>query len=113
MNIDFKGYNENVITLKADSTLPEGTQGVAVTLSGQGAVTKAPDNSFVLGVCLSVRNGYASVQTTGYTRVKTTGKLTPGCHPIISNGNGGVKENDAGQLHFVLDSVDGEAGILF
>ena len=113
MNIDFKGYNENIITLKADSTLPEGTQGVAVTLNGQGTATLAPENSYVLGVCLSVRNGYASVQTTGYARVKTTGTLTPGCHPILSNGNGEVAEKEAGRLHFVLDSVDGEAGILF
>ena len=113
MNIDFKGYNENVITLKADSTLPEGAQGATVTLSGQGTATLAPDNSFVLGVCLSVRNGYASVQTTGYTRVKTTGKLTPGCRAILSDGKGGVKASDSGKLHFVLDSTDNEAGILF
>ncbi|MGN0475725.1 MAG: hypothetical protein ACI4HM_00145 [Ruminococcus sp.] len=113
MNIDFKGYNENIITLKADSTLPEGTKGVAVTLSGQGTATLAPENSFVLGVCLSVRNGYASVQTTGYARVKTTGNLTPGCRAILSDGKGGVKASDSGKLHFVLDSIDGEAGILF
>lgn len=113
MNIDFKGYNENIITLKADKTLPEGTKGVTVTLNGQGTVTLAPENSFVLGVCLSVRNGYASVQTTGYARVKTTATLVPGCRPLLSNGNGGVVENEVGRLHFVLDSVEGEAGILF
>ena len=113
MNIDFKGYNENIITLKADETLPEDTQSVAVTINSQGTATMAPENSYVLGVCLSVRNGYASVQTTGYARVKTTGTLAPGCRSILSNGNGGVVENEAGRLHFVLDSTDGEAGILF
>lgn len=112
MNINFKGYNENSVTMLADSTLKDGTENVLVTVGDNGTATKAKATKPFLGVCTCVRDGYATVQTRGYCKVKTSAKLTNGSCLLVAASDGKVAENTAGKMYFVLDSTDTEAGIL-
>lgn len=109
MNIDFKGYDEKSITLLAGSTLKVGD---TVTMSGDSTVVTGVENGFFVGVCTAIRGKYATVQTSGYVKVKTAEKLAPGYKPLLANGNGGVVKKDTGMMKLVLTSTNTEAGIL-
>lgn len=112
MNINFNGYDENSVTMLADSTLKDGVQNVLVTVGANGTATIGKVNKPFLGVCTCVRDGYATVQTRGYCKVNTTAKLSLGGVTLASTSDGKAVENTAGKMYFVLDSTDNEAGIL-
>ena len=73
MNVNFNGYGENVATFIADSALTEA--GVPVKISADGTVAKCASGDLFCGICLGVRDGYATVQLSGYVRVNTSAKL--------------------------------------
>ena len=76
MNVNFNGYGENVATFIADSALTEA--GVPVKISADGTVAKCASGDLFCGICLGVRDGYATVQLSGYVRVNTSAKLALG-----------------------------------
>lgn len=112
MNINFNGYDENSVTMLADTTLKDGEQNVLVTVGDNGTATVAKATKPFLGICTCVRDGYATVQTRGYCRVKTSAKLSLGSVSLVASSDGKVAENSAGKMYFVLDSTDNESGIL-
>ena len=112
MDINFTGYNETVITFIADGTLKEGVSGIVVKVTASGTVGKANEDDIFLGVLLSVRNGYASVQTSGYVKVNTASKIPVGAKILSADSEGGVYATEKGRQCFVLDSTPTQAGIL-
>lgn len=63
--ISFNGYNENSATF----TVAEGSalkKGDFVALSANKTVTAAAANSDIIGYCVDVNDGFATVQTQGY-----------------------------------------------
>lgn len=104
MDINFNGFNENVITLQADSSV---TKGCTVKMKTSGVVEKAGEGDRFCGVCLNVREGIAAIQLTGYTELKLTGSgVTPGYHALVSSGDGVMSSQD-GSEYLVL-CVDSE-----
>ena len=95
MNVDFKGYGENVATFIADSGVAVGN---IVKLSDNFKVVNAASGDDFIGVCVGVRSGYAAVQLSGYVEVPASarqngyrgGKRYGGCngserHKVQSN----------------------------
>ena len=104
MNINFNGYDENSVTMLADTTLKDGEQNVLVTVGANGTATAAKATKPFLGICTCVRDGYC--------KVKTSAKLSLGSVSLVASSDGKVAENSAGKMYFVLDSTDNESGIL-
>lgn len=76
MNVNFNGYGENVATFIADSSLTE--TGVPVKVSADGTVAKCAKNDVFCGVCTGLRAGYATVQLSGYAKMKAGAKIAVG-----------------------------------
>ena len=55
MNVNFKGFNENVLTFIAAAALTE--TGVPVKMSADGTVTKSGNGDPFIGICVGLRNG--------------------------------------------------------
>lgn len=112
MNINFNGYNENVVTMLCDSTLNDGDANVVVAVKEDATATKATTSDSILGVALAVRDGYCAVQTTGFAKVSAESKIPCGLKTLAPNGKGGVAVNSSGRALFVIESADDYAGIL-
>lgn len=110
MNVNFNGYGENVATFIADSALTE--TGVPVKISADGTVAKCASGDLFCGICLGVRDGYATVQLSGYARVNTSAKLALGYTKVAAGASGKVAASDSGRTLLVVDSTTTEAGII-
>ena len=59
MNNNFMGFMENTITFECDETVKTG---VPVKVIESGKVTACGEGDKICGVCMNVRDGFASVQ---------------------------------------------------
>ena len=105
MNVSFNGYNEGVATFEADSSVSKGT---IVTMHSSGKV-KAATSEFI-GVCRSVRAGYAAVQLDGYAVLPYTGTLSIGIVKLVVSSGKIKADSTNGREYLVLD-VDTTAGL--
>ena len=64
MNVNFNGYDENVLTFEAGTNLK--AAGVPVKMTDDGKVAACTSGDVFCGICLSLRDGYATVQLKGY-----------------------------------------------
>ena len=110
MNVNFNGYGENVATFSAESALTEA--GVPVKMSGDGTVTKCVADDDFIGICVSVRDGYAAVQLSGYARFATNSKITVGFQQLAAAANGKIAIKSGGRKLLVVDSTATEAGVI-
>ncbi|MEE0844362.1 MAG: hypothetical protein U0L75_08530, partial [Ruminococcus sp.] len=83
MNVNFKGFNENVLTFIAAAALTE--TGVPVKMSADGTVTKSGNGDPFIGICVGLRNGYAAVQVAGYAELPAAAKITVGYQNLAVN----------------------------
>ena len=100
MSVSVKGFNENVLTLKAASGL---TAGVPVSMSENDTVAAATE--VFCGVSVSVSGNYAGVQLTGMVTLPYTGTTAPavGYAALIADGAGGVKADSKGRSYLVVN----------
>ena len=98
MKVCFNGFGENVLTFETQGTIDVGDP---VMISGNGKVKKATSN--FCGICTGLRNGYASVQMSGYVRTAYTTAPEVG-YSKLSASNGKVTADDVnGREYLVLD----------
>jgi hypothetical protein len=110
MDIDFKGYNENVVTFLADETV---TAGKFVVMSDNNfKVTAAGSGDEIFGYCISVRDGYAAVQMSGYIEVPHAGKIGLGLVGLVTNRGLSVMENPTAIKHRVIFVDDTTIGFM-
>lgn len=111
MDVNFNGYNENVLTFIADSGITN--PGVPVKISASGKVSKCSTNDVFCGVCVNVRDGYAAVQLSGYVQLPATGTITPGYTKVAINSAGRVAaDSEHGKEMLVVYSTSNEVGII-
>ncbi len=99
MNVDFKGFNENVVTFEATSAVEEGN---LVKMNGNFKVAPCAENDNFIGVCVGVRDGYAAVQLSGYVELPFTGTAAVGMKGIVAGSASGAICIDAGQKRLVV-----------
>lgn len=109
MNVNFNGYGENVATFIAEGSV---SVGAPVKISGDGTVSACSSGDKFCGICLAVRDGYASVQLSGYISVSTTSEISVGYQTISAGANGKVATSDTGREYLVVDSTATTAGII-
>jgi len=71
MNIDFKGWNENVATFLTKNIKP----GELATMDGNFTVRAAENGNEIIGVCVGRRGDYAAIQLSGYVETKYTNSI--------------------------------------
>lgn len=112
MEIGFNGLNEACATFKAAEGLEAGN---VVCLDKNGVATACAAGDKLCGVALSVRDGYASVQISGFAEVKCEAGITAGYQSLSANGASGVKLAEQGGKEYLVlftDSVAGTCGIM-
>lgn len=87
-NVSFNGYGENVVTAIAADGLSKGS---VVKITGNYQVGACSDGNSFFGVVLSVRNGYAAVQTKGYFKIKKSGSINLGYQQMVAASSSSVK----------------------
>lgn len=111
MDINFNGYNENVLTFAIDDSIIKA--GTPVKMHSNGTVTACTESDTMIGVAVNVRNGYAAVQLSGYIEVKTDVSEVPvGYNKLVCTADGKVAISDNGREYLVLSSNQGVAGII-
>lgn len=108
MNINFNGFKENVLTFACDNTVEEGG---LVMMTSSGKVTKAAENSNFVGVCLSIRDGYAAVQLAGYAEAAKNGTINVGYNKLITAAEG-IKTGSSGTERLVIYSDESTVGFI-
>lgn len=105
--LSFNGFAEQVITLKGESDIAEGTP---VTIDTNGNVIKAEAGADFIGVLRKSRTGICSVQTHGYVQLNYSGTTVPnyGVCKIASAGDGSVKAGASGNLAYKVVYLDKE-----
>ncbi len=109
MNVDFKGYGENVATFLADDTVKEGT---LVKLSASYTVTACAAGDEIVGVCVNARDGYAAVQLSGYVELPSTAQIAVGYKGICAGNGVAVKTDTAATKHCVIYSGTKTVGFI-
>ena len=88
MNVNFNGYDENVLTFEAGINLK--TAGVPVKMTDDGKVTACTSGEVFCGICLSLRGGYATVQLKGYVTMPAKSKIAVG-YKKLAAGEGSAR----------------------
>ncbi len=109
MDINFNGYQENVITFIAASGVSAGS---LVKMSASGTVTACSNGDDFIGVCIDVRNGYAAVKTAGYTELAVSGDGVSVGYNTLSAAASGIKASENGREYLVITLGTGYAGII-
>lgn len=110
MNVTFNGYGENAVTFEADSTITKA--GVPVKMTDDGKVTACASGDVFCGVCLSVRDGYAVVQLSGYVNMPAKTKLAAGYKKLAAGENASVAVSTSGREYLVVNSTATSVGFI-
>lgn len=109
MNVDFKGYGENVATFLADNLVKEGD---LVKVSDNYKVTACTAGDPIMGVCVGVRDGYAAVQLSGYVEVPATALIATGYKGICANNSTTAKTDTNAKQYLVIYSTANTVGFI-
>ncbi len=108
MDINYNGYQENVLTFECDGTVEKGD---LVAMASSGKVAKAAENSAFIGKCLSVKGGYAAVQLSGYVETAKSGTISMGYTKLVAAASG-AKTGSSGKECLVIYSDDTNVGFI-
>ncbi len=103
MALSFLGYDEKVVTFKADESLEAGA---LVKISANETVAAANEGEIICGKVVNVRNGYAAVQLAGYMEATYTGDVNLGNIRLVADANGGVKNVEADGKEVLAINID-------
>lgn len=109
MNVDFKGYNENVATFVADETVQAGA---FVKMGGNFTVTACGADDEFIGVCVNARDGYCAVQLSGYVEAPATAVISTGYQALCASDSETVKAGTASNKYLVIYSDETKIGFI-
>lgn len=110
MNVNFSGYNENVVTFEVDESTV--VMGCPVKMTSSDTVGLCEDSDVMSGVALNVRNGYCAVQLTGYIEMPTDETFEVGYNKICAAADSKVKSSDSGREYLVVHTQPGVVGFI-
>lgn len=110
MNVNFSGYNENVVTFEVDESTV--VMGSPVKMASSDTVTLCGESDALQGVALNVRNGYAAVQLTGYIEMPTNDTFEVGYQKIAVAADSKVKTSESGREYLVVHTEPGIVGFI-
>ena len=103
MKVSFEGFDEKLLSFKSDSTTAA-VAGACAKMASSGTVTVCSAGDDLIGVATAVENGFATVQLTGYVKLKYSSTApTVGYGILVADASGGVKTALSGKTYLVLD----------
>ena len=108
MDINFNGFQKNVLTFECTSAVSDGD---LVKMSASGKVAPASANDTFIGVCVKARDGYAAVQLSGYVEAAKSGTVNVGYNKLVA-ASSGVKTAEAGIDRLVIYSDSTTVGFI-
>ena len=101
MKVSFGGYGESIATFEA----ADGVQaGAPVKITANGTVGPCAEGDRFCGVAVSVRDGIAAVQLSGYVVLPYSGAgLAVGYQKAVAGADGKIKADAAGGEILVVD----------
>lgn len=107
MKVSFEGIGQEIMTFTVNEAAP--AAGNAVVLSGNGEVQQAGTGSAFIGICKSVCDGFAAIQTRGVVTCAYTGSTAPAVgYGKLAAAKDSVSVNNAGREYLIL-AVDSTA----
>lgn len=104
MELSFSGFNENAATFFAREGV---AAGAPVKITENGTVGPCAEGDCFCGVALNVRNGYAAVQLTGYTRLPYAGAApAAGWQQLAAAEGGKAQVSGAGGRTLLVTDVN-------
>ncbi|MBR2715903.1 MAG: hypothetical protein IKB73_06850 [Ruminococcus sp.] len=110
MNINFSGYNENVVTFEVEGS--DVTMGTPVKMASSNTVCACGIGDSMVGVAVNVRNGYAAVQLSGYIEMPTDDEFSVGYTKIASASENKVTQSENGREYLVVSVSDALVGFI-
>lgn len=108
MDINFNGFQKNVLTFECTSAVAAGD---LVKMSASGKVAPVSANDDFIGVCVKARDGYAAVQLSGYVEAAKSGTVNVGYNKLVA-ASSGVKTAEAGIDRLVIYSDSTTVGFI-
>lgn len=116
MKVSFEGIGAEAVTFEAQETgAAKVMAGEAVALCANGKVCACTAAGEIpVGVALSVREGYAAVQTRGYVKLPCAAGMEPGFGRFSMDASGQLQKDDNGREAVVtdVDETEGMCGVL-
>ncbi|MBR5272482.1 MAG: hypothetical protein IKU25_03695 [Clostridia bacterium] len=112
MNVSFSGFNEKSITFEANDSVKIGAP---VKVSANGTVSACGQGDVFCGVATDVRGGYATVQTSGYVKIKYSADApTLGYTTLVAGSDGSVSVDESGRTYLVtyVDTTESTVGFM-
>ena len=111
--VSYKGFGEQFLTFKNTKV----QKGDLVSIKTDGVAEKANNSAKFIGVCVDdSHEGYITVQVSGYVELPYTGTMpNMNYSALTSNGSGGVKFENGGDVIFKvlkIDSANNTAGFI-
>lgn len=100
MNVCFNGFGENVLTFEKQGTIAAGDP---VMVCSNGIVQKATGR--FCGICTAVRNGFVTVQLSGYARASYTTAPSVGFSKL-SAASGKLNLDASNGVEYLVLDVD-------
>ncbi len=110
MNLSFNGFNENVLTFEADSTLERA--GVFVKFTSEGKVAPCEQGEKICGYAVNVRDGFAAVQLKGYVCAPKEGTVDYGYQGVGVTASGKLTADASGTQVLVVSADADTVGII-
>lgn len=109
MNINFNGYMENAVTFIADAGVEKN---MLVKVSANGTVAPCASGDVFCGVCVDVRDGYATVVTSGYVNMPANKAIAVGYQKLSASSANAVTNGTAGREYLVVESDSTSVGFI-
>ena len=109
MNMEYKGFMENVVTFEAQNDVKKGD---LVKVVESGKVAPCAEGDKICGVCMNVNSGYAAVQVGGFVNLPVNGVVSTGFVKICATGDGKAQTNENGREVLCITTDEGSAGFI-
>lgn len=109
MNINFSGYGENAATFYASSAVKKG---MLVKMSDNGTVAPCASGDNFCGVCVDVRDGYATVVLSGYVKIPAAKAIAVGYQKISASSANTATSSTTGREYLVIDADSSSVGFI-
>lgn len=109
MSVDFKGFDEKVVTLLVDDTVEVGSLVMFAENYKVKACTKGKD---FIGVCVGIRDGYGAIQIGGYVEATATAILPLGYATIVTGDNNIVEYGSSVVKRLIVYTDETKVGFI-
>lgn len=105
-SISYEGVGQMMATFQCGEAVK---MGQVVKVSNDSTVAPCAAGERIAGMAVVVRDGFASVQLSGFIAVKAAGVSTTGWVKLSADGSGGMKADEGAGTPYLVVQTDADA----